>query len=390
MLETPPNYQANWDGCAKYENWLQERNFKGKDLLPFWVADMDLKLDKYVQEAIMQVAERGNYSYEVRPLSDFKLLGESYRESFGFSEVVNPLVVTNGVLSAIAHVLDELTNPSDGVIIFSPVYHMFKEVISGVNRTVVDIPLQTNGLRYDINFAALEQALSSGKAKAILFCNPHNPIGQTWDKDTLSKLLALSQQYGVWLLSDEIHGDIVYNGSFNSILSWPKAQTENVIMFTSFAKTFGLSTLGEAFLFIPNRGLKQQMAKRIKSLHLEVMNPFTAAATHKAAERKMEYLKDLLPLLKRNIDGIAQYISDHNLDIKFHKPDATYQVWLDFGAYQLSAEELQARLVEKGKVALTPGTWFHPDYGQFMRMNIACMPEMLMKGLHGIKTALTS
>lgn len=390
MINTSPNYRANWDGCAKYENWLQERNFKGKDLLPFWVADMDLMLDKSVQDAIVKVADRGNYSYEVRPLSDFKLLGESYADSFGFSDITNPLILTNGVLSAIAHTLDELTAVGDGVVIFSPVYHMFKEVINGANRTVVDVPLLQDSGRYEINFEALEEVLESGTAKAILFCNPHNPIGQTWSKETLQKLADLSNQYDVWLLSDEIHGDIIFDRSFNSMLSLLKDHTQKVIMFTSFAKTFGLSTLGEAFIFIPHRPLKQKIAKRIKSLHLEIMNPFTAAATSQAARRKQEYLKELLPFLQRNIEGITQFISDHNLDIKFHQPNATYQVWLDFSAYNMTPEELQNKLVQNGKVALTPGTWFNKNYAQYMRMNIACMPEMLMKGLNGIKAALVS
>lgn len=300
------------------------------------------------------------------------------------------MILTNGVLSAIAHTIDELTNPEDGVVIFSPVYHMFKEVILGANRNVIDIPLVKEEDRYEVNFERLEEVLASGEAKAILFCNPHNPIGQTWDKDTIMKLASLSNQYGIWFLSDEIHGDVVFNGTFNSIMSLPKEVTKKTVMFTSYAKTYGLSTLGEAFIFISDRSLKKRMRERIKSLHLEVMNPFTAAATRSATERKYDYLQELIPLLQRNINDISIFISKHQLKIRFVNPDATYQAWLDFSAYNLPPEELQRRLVEDGKVALTPGTWFNDEYGQFMRMNIACMPEMLEKGLNGIKTALAS
>ncbi len=361
--------------------------FGSSDVTSFWIADMDFPVAPPIADELKRIAERSVYAYEFDTNGMFKAIVAWNKARHGQTLDRKAFVQVTGVLTGIAIAIRELTEVNDDVLIQTPVYHQFSKLIKTAGRKVIENPLQIVDGKYEMDFEDLEVKLQSENVKVILLCNPHNPIGRVWRKEELQRMVSLAQKYNVTIVSDEIHSDIIYAGhSFNSILS---ADSENPIaLIGSPAKTFGMQSISDGFLYIPNETLRENIKETVESMYLNHGNAFTTFATIAAFKEGGPWLDEMIAYLEKTISWIQTYLKEELPMIKMFPVEGTYQVWLDFSGLNLPEKELNTLLVEKAKLALTPGSWFDKGSGQYQRMNIASPLSKIQSAFNQIRAAI--
>lgn len=293
------------------------------------------------------------------------------------------------MLSAIGLLIRQYTEKGDGVLIQTPVYHQFRRLIESAGRKVVANPLKADGEQYEIDFIDFEAKLASGKAKMVLLCNPHNPVGRVWSHAEMEKLVSIAKKYDVLVVSDEVHADIVFDKQkFTSILEFDYANTISII--GSPAKNFGLNSISVGFIYTNNSEMKSEIADMSSSLALDHGNALTTYATIAAYEKGEMWFDGYLEYTNANRDFIVEYFKAHAPMLKVYVPQGTNQIWFDFTELDLEAEQLKSLLVEKAKLALTPGTWFGESDPNFYRMNFAVPRDKLEASLQRLVTAINN
>jgi len=346
--------------------------FGADDLESFWLADMDFKVADPITKEFQRLVDRGVYAYEFAAGDVFKSLVEWNKNRHGLDLDGKSFVQVSGVLTGIALLIRELTNPEDEILIQTPVYHQFARLIKTANRKIVRNPLKIVDGKYEMDFDDLEEKLSSGNVKMILLCNPHNPVGRVWTKEEMEKLVEIADKHEVNIVSDEIHSDIIYlNNKFNSIASIENGSSKHIAVLGSPAKTFGMQSISNGYLYIPDEDLRKQVKSTVESMYLSHGNAFTTFGTIAAFKHGEKWLDELLAYMEKTLAWIEGYTENEMPKVKMSPVEGTYQVWLDFREAKLSKEELYSAVANKAKLALTPGNWFDRDSELFMRMNIA-------------------
>lgn len=365
--------------------------FGTTDLVPLWIADMDFKVAEEITEEIHRIAERGLYSYEITTNEVIKAIIHWNQERHGLTLHPSSFIqVTTGVLTLLAILIQELTEKGAGIIIQTPVYHQFQKVIEANGRKVVDNPLKFVNNTYELDLIDLEEKMKRENVKVLIFCNPHNPVGRVWRKEEIGSLLRLADNYGVTVLSDEIHSDIVYEGAqFTSILSFEEAKNHFSIL-GSPAKTFGMHSIAHGYLYTAHRALYKKIKNVAESMYLHHGNAISGYATIAAYKKGGKWVDELVAYLAETNAWIEEYLKRELPKVKLVKPEGTYQVWLDFRALELSKEMLNDLIFKKAKLGLAPGEWFGGGNEQFMRMNIAAPRSVIQQAFRTLKTELLS
>lgn len=359
--------------------------FGRTDLKPFWLADMDFKVASPIVEEIKRLAERGNFSYEFNSAEVFSAISNWNKRRNGLELNPKSFLQVPGVLTGIALLIRELTNEGDGVLVQSPVYHQFFQLIKSANRTVVDNPLKIVDGNYQMDFEDLALKLTSENVKAIILCNPHNPLGKVWSKTELEQLVSLANENNVTIISDEIHSDIIYApNKFNSIASI-EGGDKHIAVLGSPAKAFGMHSISNGYVYIANSDLRDSVKKVISSMYLDHGNVISSYATLAAYNKSEDWIDSLITYLKKNIDWVENFLSEHLPEVTMYKPEGTYQIWLDFSGLKLSPPDLNRLIVDGAKLALTPGAWFGGEHQQFMRINIASPLSEIQQAFESLK-----
>ena len=355
--------------------------YKSEEVYPFWIADMDFRVALPIREQVLALAHRGIFPYE---FNDKKLYGSisSWFES-RHGLVLNPTYFNqvNSVLTGIAVVIRLFSKPMQGVIINTPVYHMFEHTIKINKRKVVNNALKVDdqGL-FVIDFEDLEIQMSKEENKIYLLCNPHNPVGRVWMSEELQKIKSLANKYDVLVLSDEIHADIVY--APNSFKSYINIDRENsVVLLGSPGKTFGLQGVATGHIYSENTGYYMKIRREVESLFIHHDNAFTFYITQAAYNKGSDWLEEFIIYLEDTIGEIQTFLEKYLPQVKLTKPQGTYQLWLDFRDCNLSSEELKDWIFDKAKMGLAPGAQFGGNYELWYRLNIATERGVILKYL---------
>ena len=284
------------------------------------------------------------------------------------------------MLSAIALLIREFSDVGDGVLIQSPVYHQFRRLIESSGRKVVSNTLAINDDHYAIDFEDFEDKLKHSNVKIVLLCNPHNPVGRVWNEGELERLVEIAKKYQTLIISDEIHGDIVFEGStFTSILSFGYDNSISII--GSPAKNFGLNSISNGYIYTDNSVLLEKIKSTASSMALDHGNAFTTFATIAAYRHGAQWFDDYLEYTQGNRDWIIHFMATHLPEVRVYKPEGTNQIWLDFNGLGLEVAQLKDLLAKKAKIALTPGTWFGEPNESYYRMNFASPRPQIEKSL---------
>lgn len=380
VVDRKNNYSMKYDEL--------KLKFGKDDLIPMWVADMDFRTAEPIINAISKRVEHGIYGYTSRPDSYYESSSEWLSKRHGWNVDSKLMIHCPGVVPALSLIVREYTKPGDKIIIQSPVYYPFYDVIKDNQRELVLNPLKFVDGKYVMDYSDLEDKAKSG-AKMIILCNPHNPVGRVWTKNELIKLGEICLRYGVRVVSDEIHSDLIYkNHKHVPFASISVDFLKNTITCIAPSKTFNLAGLQASILIMPNKEYRDKFDNILEVLDSKRNNCFSVVATEAAYRYGEEWLEQLLPYLEGNIDLINEYCRVNIPKIKPNKSEGTYFVWFDCKELGMSDEKLKDFMIDEAKIAFDFGFWFGIDGEGFIRMNIACPRTTIEKALNRMKTAV--
>ena len=372
--------------CLKYE-FAAERGYP-KDVLPFWVADMDFRTPAPVIEALKQRAEHGIFGYTQVKDDYFNVLRDWFRTRHVWTVQRDELVITPGVVFAVATAIRAFTEPGDGVLIQQPVYYPFANMIRQNRRVLADNPLQLTDGCYTIDLRDFEQKILTHKVKLFILCSPHNPIGRVWRRSELEQLAAVCLRHNVIVIADEIHEEFIRPGfrhiPFASLS--PEAAAVTVTC-TSPSKTFNLAGLQISNIFIRNEDLRSRFKKELSATGYDEPNTLGLAGAKAAYEHGAAWLSELLTYVEENYARTKKFLAEHLPKVKIIEPEGTYLLWLDFRACGLSDEDLNGKIIREAHLWLDDGPIFGAGGSGFQRINIACPWATLETGLRNLANA---
>ncbi|QCJ43939.1 putative C-S lyase [Bacillus sp. S3] len=369
--------------------WELTKDIFGEaDLWPMWVADMDFKPPQAVIDAIKSRVDHGIFGYTFVPPSTAGAITDWLQKRHQWEVSPTWLLYCSGVVQAISAAIQSFTAEGDRILLQAPVYTPFFDMIKKNNRIVVNSPLILVNEKYEIDFASFEQELQQG-CKLFLLCSPHNPGGRVWGRDELLKIGELCLKYNCLILSDEIHSDIIFREFKHiPIASLSSELYERVITLVAPSKTFNLAGLQASAVIIKNEDLRNQFLGTLTRQGIFSLNTFGIIGMEAAYREGEPWLEQLIDYLQGNKDNVLDYLHDHLPEITCVQSEGTYLLWLDCRKLNISDAELHQLLIEKGKLALEPGTKYGPGGEGFVRMNIACPREDVIEGLNRLKKAL--
>lgn len=361
--------------------------FGKKDIIPMWVADMDFRAPTEVLDALKNVLDHGIFGYSIRTDSYYSAIINWWEKYHDWKIEKEWISFTPGVVPGIKIAINALTKPGDKIVIQTPVYYPFYDLIKKNERNIVKNEMIYTDNGYIINFEDLEEKFKDEEVKLFIFCSPHNPVGRVWNKEEVNKIAELVKKYGKKIISDEIHADLVYKNNkhipFQKINEYTK---NNTISFISPSKTFNIAGLETANAIISNKELKKLFDKTKEMYCSDLTNIFGIKALEAAYNKGRYWLDDLIIYLEENIKYVEDYLKTYMPKIKFVKPEGTYLLWLDMR--ELGDEDtVKNILINKAGVGLEEGSIFGKDGEGFFRMNIATSRKIIKKALNNIKNA---
>lgn len=373
--------------CLKYD--FAKRRGMPEDVLPLWVADMDFKTSSYVEDALAERARHGIFGYSESQTPYFEIVRDWMKRHHDW-EVKEPwLIKTPGVVFALAMAVKAYTEPGDGVLIQSPVYYPFSEVIEDNGRRIVSNTLVLGeDHKYYINFEDFERQIKENQIKLFFLCNPHNPVGRVWTTEELTRLGDICLKYQVTVVSDEIHSDFIFRGRHQVFADLKREYADITVTCTAPSKTFNLAGLLLSNIFISNRELRHKFRQQVNAAGISQLSPFGLVACETAYTQGEEWYQAMLAYVAENIAFTKEYVEKHLPGVEMVEHEGTYLVWLDFRKTGLSVEELEDLIVNRAKLWLDSGKIFGKSGEGFQRINVACPRQILEEALHRIKEQL--
>lgn len=367
--------------CSKWDN--MSSMFTEKGLLPLWIADMDFRCCEEAIEAMEERVRHGVFGYTVLPDAYGEALAGWMQRRHDWRIDKQWLVTSVTVVSALNIFIQTFTKPGEGVIIQKPVYFPFEEYVLDNGRTLVNNELACSGGCYSMDFADLEEKASRPENKMLILCSPHNPVCRSWSKEELKKVIDICKKYDLYLIADEIHGDFVFEGSFNSIgtlTDYPK-----LAVCVSPSKTFNMAGLKMANILIPDEAMRKAFTFRSKAqCGIIPNNPLSIAGITAAYEKGDRWLDEVKGYIYGNLKYIEEYLEKNMPALKMTRPEATYLAWIDFSGAGLSGDALKRFLRQEARVALDEGAVFGSSGVNFARINAATDRTVLQECLERI------
>lgn len=375
-------------GTASYKWDQSEKLFGRADVLPLWVADMDFEPPQEVVEAIKARANEGIYGYTIRTDGYMKAVEGWLKRRHGWQIKHEWISSSPGVVPALSIVVQAFTKPGDGVILQSPVYYPFYDVIRMNDRVVVDNALLLKDGRFEIDFELLERQAADG-AKLLLLCSPHNPGGRVWTREELQRVGDICVKHGVLIVADEIHHDLVYREHKHTAFApISDAFEQQSITCIATSKTFNLAGLQAATVIIPNDEIRRKYNYLLKTLSIHMESFFGLTAVESSYNHGDEWLEQLIDYLQGNRDYLLDFVQKRLPQIKAMKPEGTYMVWLDCRAISESPQELKKLMFEQAGIAFSEGSVFGKQGAGYLRVNIACPRSILTEALERFAAAV--
>lgn len=353
--------------------------------LPFWIADMDYAVYEGVNEALRKAAGRRAPGYTVVDSSYQKAMCGWFERMHGITFDPGWVVSCLNVLGSMQIVVNTLLQEGDGVMLFTPAYPNFCDIIANRNLKRNEAEVFTG---QDINWKAVEKQIRA--SKAVIFCNPHNPIAKVWKEEELARFAALCAKYEVWVLSDDVHCDMAMFGNRYICLTKYEEIREKLIVFTSAAKSFNLAGLAGCNLVIPGEALRERIKKQLQIFSQTNLTIFTAAGIKAAYEGADDWNRSVKAYMEENVRYVLHCLEKDMPKIRcIH--EGTFLMWLDCRQLHIGGEELNRKLREKHLI-IDNGVRYGNAGDGFLRMNIACSRNMLkaaMKRFRDIYNEIT-
>lgn len=353
--------------CTQWD-YIKDR-FGVDNLLPFTISDMDFEAPKEIIDAVINRVNHKVFGYSRWNHDDFKnSIKLWYKKRFDLNISKEWILYSPSVMYSISNFIRMKSKTRDNVLILTPVYDGFFKTIKANNRNILTSRLKIINNRYEIDFNDFEKKCL--KSKILLFCSPHNPIGRVWAFDELKKIIDICKMYNIYIISDEIHMDIVYN-KHTPILAVD--YYKNISLCSSASKTFNISSLNSSYLLIKDNNDREEFLYILKNRDsLSSPSILGIIATMEAYNKCDYWVDELIKYIKNNIKYIIDYISENMPMLKYYIPEGTYFVWINYSNLNISNKDFQKYLINIGKVAIMDGFTYGEDGKFFIRINCAC------------------
>lgn len=350
--------------------------------LPMWVADMDFETAPEIREALMKRVQHGVFGYNTVPDSWYEAYIGWWSRRHHVTFEKDWLIFCTGVVPALSSVVRKLTTVGENVLVQTPVYNIFFNSIRNNGRNILESPLVYDGETYQIDFQDLEEKLSNPQTTMMILCNPHNPIGKLWDRETLEKIGDLCAKHHVVVVSDEIHCDLIDPGyEYVPFSAVSESCRNNSITCIAPTKTFSIPGIQTAAVVVPNPVLRHKVDRGLNTDEVAEPSNFATCAAVAAFTEGEAWLEELRIYLAENKRRVREYIAKKIPNIKVVPSKATYLLWLDCSQITDDAGELVKFIRNKSGLYLTQGQEYGLPGKQFIRINVACPRARLEDGL---------
>lgn len=356
--------------------------------LPMWVADMDFKVADEIREAIMVRFANGVFGYSIVPDTWAMAYQGWWKRRHDFELDKDALIFTTGVVPAISSMVRKLTTPNENVLIQTPVYNIFFNSIINNGARVLESPLVYDGNNYSIDWTDLEEKMANPQTTLMILCNPHNPVGKIWDKETLARIGELADKYHVTVISDEIHCDITEPGKkyvpFASV-----SETCARVSVTCMAPTkcFNMAGLQTAAVYVPDPFLRHKVNRGLNTDEVAEGNVFAVDVAIAAFTKGDQWLDECREYLWENRQIAQDFIEENLPECHLVDAEATYLLWLDCSKF-MKKEDLASFIRKETGLFVSEGREYGETGKDFLRINIACPKERMMDGLNRLKSGI--
>lgn len=363
---------------------------KEDGVIPMWVADMDFQAAPCIRQAMKERMDHGVFGYTLVPNSYYESIISWFDRRHQWKIDRNWILYTSGVVPAISAIIKALTEPGDKVLVQTPVYNCFFSSIRNNGCTTAENALVRKGNSYEIDFDDFERQAADEKTKVFLLCNPHNPAGRVWTPDELSRMNDICLRYGVKVIADEIHCELVMPGyKFTPFAAVSKPCQDNCITTNSPTKSFNIAGLQIANIITNNDTIKRKIDRAININEVCDVNPFGVIALQAAYNEGESWIDQLNLYLWENYKVLKDFFQEHLPNLQVLKLEGTYLVWVDISATGLKADELTNELLQQGKVMVNSGTLYGKTTGaDYLRLNIAMPRSLMLEALQRIAQVL--
>ena len=358
------------------------RRGKPKDVLPLWVADMDFQTSSYITDALEDMVKHGVFGYSESEEHYFGAVQNWMERHYNWHVKESWMTKTPGIVFALAMAVKAYTQENDTVLIQPPVYYPFKEVVEDNHRRLVNNTLVLGGDgTYTIDYEDFEKKIIEENVKLFILCNPHNPVGRVWTREELERLGDICLKHGVFVVSDEIHADFVFERKHTVFSEVKEAYRDISMICTSPSKTFNIAGLQISNIFISNPEKATAFRRQVAAAGYSQVGLPGLVACEAAYRHGDEWLEGVLAYIKANAEFTRAYLQEHLPRVKMTKLEGTYLVWLDFRDYGLTDKELDEKILNQAGLWLDSGAVFGKCGEGFQRINIACPRKTLQQAL---------
>jgi cystathionine beta-lyase len=355
-----------------------------EDVLPMPVAEMDFEIDQSIKDRLNALIDNSDTGY-LGSTKELEANLSSFAKTRWGWDIDPEFIYTCGDVSVgMLEPTRMVMQPGEKIMLNTPVYMNMRNWANRVGAEIFDAPMAKSGMRFTLDFDAIEAGYKSG-VKIHYLCNPHNPTGTVFEKAELSRLADLAQHYGVMVFSDEIHGAITYqSGAFVPFLSVSDAARKVGIAVTSASKAWNLAGLKCAQIVTADPAMKAMVDSMPASVRYSssLFGAHASAVAYKATE----WLDAALVTLDRNRRLLDRELRENLPTVNYRIPDASYLGWLDVTSLDLGEDPAKS-ILERGRLSLSNGILFGPDSQNFVRINFACNEEVITEGVNRLKRA---
>lgn len=371
-------------GCVKWDE------SPSPDVIPLWVADMDFAVAPAIQEAILRRAQHPVFGYTYVQDDYYDAVISWFQRRHHWTIQREWIQYTIGVVPAMSVAIKALTMPGEKVLILSPDYNCFFSSVRNNGCEVLESVLVRKDDSFEVDWADFEAKCADEKTTVFLLCNPHNPTGRVWTKTELMHMNDICMQYGVKVVSDEIHCELVMPGyNFHPFAAVSDQCRKNSVILNSPSKSFNIAGLQTANIICSQPEWRRRIDRAININEVCDLNPFGPVALVAAYNESGDWIDELNKYIWGNYQALCEFIGRELPLLRVCKLEGTYLPWIDISAYGVSSQQICDRIMSEGKVWVNPGTMYGPQSGEgYIRVNIACPRSLLMEALERIAKVL--
>ena len=375
-----------WDaGAFKYEHMKEKKRDVSRGTVPLSVADMEFFDPPEVVEGLKAYLDHSVLGYTGPTEGYFAAVQGWMERRHGFRPEKDWFITSPGIVPALYELVKALTEPGDGVLMLSPVYHPFRFCAQEQGREALFCPLVERERSYDIDFDLFEKMCAERSVKLFLLCSPHNPVGRIWTREELLRLADICLKNGVVMVADEIHGDLILPGyTFTSVGTLPEKYVKNAVLCTAPSKTFNLAGMQCSNLFVADEGLREKLKKEG---HYPTLTALGYESCRLAYAHGEPWLEELRTVLGENKHLVETYLAERIPVIKPFELMGTYLMWLDCRGLGLDKDALEQAMIED-ELFFDEGYIFGPEGAGFERVNLACPKWVMQKALERLEAVV--